>query len=283
MRSIHVGFAAACAMLLAASVLAAPVAMVTDLQGTSTLAKDRAKLGLMAYIEPGSEIQVEANARLTLTYLAKPLEQTFSGPAKIVVQADKTEVLQGGAGRSRRLDPEKASAAKKFEPAARERMTQATFVMRSASPKLELFGPVDTRIASTTPEFSWKAVKDATRYRISLMDESGSLLGEHTVGANTWKPQGKEALSHGKSYRWKVEAALASGQSDAAQAQFSVLDKASAAKLARHKPNAKAPFSERLLYAALLENEGLKYEAAVEWRALAAERPGDLTLQKWAR
>ena len=283
MRSFYVAFVAACAVVLAGSVFAAPAAMVTDLQGPSMLAKDKAKLGLMAYVEPGTEILVEANARLTLTYLTKPLEQTFSGPAKIVVHADKIEVLQGGAGQSRKLDPEKVSVARKFEPAARERMTQATFVMRSASPKLELIGPAATKVATTTPEFSWKALKDASGYKISLLDESGKLLGVHSVNVNTWTPRGKEALAPGKSYQWRVEATLASGQTDVAQAQFSVLDKAAAKEIAKHKPKAHAPFSERLLYAAQLENEGLKDEAASQWRALAAERPGEPALQKWAK
>ena len=76
---------------------AAPVAMVTDLHGTSTMTP-KTRLALMAYIEPGTEIQVEAGAKLTLTYFARALEQTFSGPAKIVVRPDRIEVLQGGAG-----------------------------------------------------------------------------------------------------------------------------------------------------------------------------------------
>lgn len=283
MRSPYLAFVAACAAVLAGSAFAVPVAMVTDLQGAATLAKDKAKLGLMAYIEPGTEVVVEANARLTLTYLTKPLEQTFSGPAKIVVRADKIEVLQGGAGQSRKLDPEKVAIAQKFEPAARDRMAQATFVMRSASPRLELIGPAATKVATTTPEFSWKALKDASGYKISLLDESGKPLGEHSVNVNVWKPGGKEALAPGKSYRWKVEATLASGQTDTAQAQFSVLDKAATKRIAKHKPKANAPFSERLLYAAQLENEGLKDEAASLWRALAGERPDEPALQKWVR
>jgi hypothetical protein len=283
MRSLCIAFVAACAAVLAGGVLAAPVAMVTDLQGAATLAKDKTRLGLMAYLEPGTEVTLGANAKLTLTFLTKPLEQSFSGPAKIVVQSDKIEVLQGGAGQSRKLDPEKVSVAVKFEPAVRDRMTQATFIMRSTSPKLELVGPVATKVLTTTPQFSWKAPKDASGYKIFLLDEAGKPLREHKVGVNTWTPQGNEALSPGQSYQWKVEATLASGQTDAAQAQFSVLDKAAAKDIEKHKPGANAPFSERLLYAALLENEGFTHEAARLWRELAAERPGEPALQKWVK
>jgi len=283
MRSLCIGFVAACAAVLAGGVLAAPVAMVTDLQGAATLAKDKARLGLMAYLEPGTEITLAANAKLTLTFLTKPLEQSFSGPAKIVVQTDKIEVLQGGAGQSRKLDPDKVTVAMKFEPAARDRMTQATFVMRSTSLRLELIGPAATKVTTTTPEFSWKALKDASGYKISLLDEAGKLLREQRVSVNTWTPQGSEALSPGKSYQWTVEATLASGQTDTAQAQFSVLDKAAAKNIAKHKPGQHAPFSERLLYAARLENEGLTHEAAALWRELAAERPGEPALQKWVK
>ncbi len=259
---------------------AAPVAMVTDLQGNSTMTP-KTRLALMAYIDPGTEIQIEAGAKLTLTYFARALEQTFSGPAKIVVRPDRIEVLQGGAGEVRKLDPEKVSAAKKFEPAVRDRMAVATFVMRSAPPRISLVAPVDTRVSAVTPEFSWMGSKDAREYKLTLMDEQGQVLREASISGTSWKPN--EALGYGRTYRWKVEFAASTGQSVSAQAQFSVLDQAGAARITQQKPSQDAPFSERLLYAAQLENEGLKFEAAQLWRALAAERPQDAVLQKWAR
>lgn len=280
--SKHLVAAAGCAALSLGIAVAAPVAMVTDLQGAPATTS-KAKLALMAYIEPGTEIQVEPGAKLTLTYFARALEQTFSGPAKIVVQADKVEVLQGGAGKSRKLDPDKASAAKKFEPAARERIAVATFVMRSAAPRLALVGPVDTKISMIAPEFSWKASKDAREHKLTLMDEQGKVLREARVSGTTWKPQPKEALEYGRTYQWKVESAAGSEQPESAQGRFSLLDAESARKMAKQRPGKDAPFSERLLYAAQLENEGLKYEAAQQWRALAAERPQDAVLQKWVR
>ncbi|MFH1603401.1 MAG: hypothetical protein ABIH03_05800 [Pseudomonadota bacterium] len=258
---------------------AAPVAMVTDLQGSATMSK--AKLALMAYIEAGTEIHVEAGAKLTLTYFAKAQEQTFSGPAKIRVQADKVEVLQGGAGQTRKLDPEKVSAAKKFEPAARDRMTVATFVMRSAPPRIALVTPVDTKVSAVTPEFSWMASKDASGYKLTLMDEQGQVLQQASVNGTSWKPG--TALRYGRSYHWKLEKATDTGQTVSAQASFSVIDEEGAKRIAQHKPKEEAPFSERLLYAAQLENAGLKFEAVQQWRALAAERPQDPVLQKWAR
>jgi hypothetical protein len=214
-----------------------------------------------------------------LTYFARALEQTFSGPAKILVQTDKVEVLQGGAGQTRKLDPEKVSAAKKFEPAARDRMAVATFIMRSAPPRIALVGPVNTKVSAVTPEFSWMVSKDAREYKLTLMDEQGQVLREASVNGTSWKPN--EALGYGRIYHWKVEDAT--GQTVSAQARFSVLDEEVATRIAQQKPSRDAPFSERLLYAAQLENEGLKFEAAQLWRALAAERPEDAVLQKWAR
>ncbi len=271
---------AACAALSIEIAMAAPVAMVTDLQGSST-ATPKTRLALMAYIEPGTEIQVEAGAKLTLTYFARALEQTFSGPAKIVVRPDRIEVLQGGAGQTRKLDPDKVSAAKKFEPAVRDRMAVATFVMRSAPPRIALLGPVDTKVSAVAPAFSWMGPKDAREYKLTLMDEKGQVLREASVSGTSWKPS--EALGYGRTYHWKVEAAGDTVRTVSAQARFSVLDEKAARSIAQHKPGQEAPFSERLLYAAQLENEGLKFEAAQLWRALAAERPQDAVLQKWAR
>ena len=282
--STRLAAAAGCAALSLGIAVAAPVAMVTDLLGASaTTHKDKTKLTLMAYIEPGTEIEVDAGARLTLTYFAKAQEQTFSGPAKILVQADRIEVLRGGAGQSRKLDPDKASAAKQIEPALRDRIAIATFVMRSTVPRLALIAPVDTKVSSTAPEFSWNASKGAREYRLTLKDEQGKVLREASVSGTTWKPQPDEALGYGRSYQWKVESVPGTGQAEAVQARFSVLEEQTATRIGQQKPGADAPFSERLLYAAQLENEGLKYEAAQQWRALAAERPHDAVLQKLAR
>ncbi len=280
--SRQLALACACAALSLGIAVAAPVAMVTDMHGASAMTqKDKAKLTLMAYIEPGTEIQVEPGAKLTLTYFARAQEQTFSGPAKIRVQADKVEVLQGASGSSRKLDPDNVSAAKQFEPAARDRMTAGAFVMRSASPRLALVGPVETRLSMAVPEFSWSASKDVSEFKLTLMDGQGKVLREASVSGDSWKPA--EALQYGRDYQWKVETAGGSAQSESAQAGFSLIGEASAKRLAKHRPGKDASFSERLLFAAQLDNAGLKYEAMQQWRLLAAERPEDAVLQKLAR
>lgn len=274
---------AGCATLSLGIASAAPVAMVTDLQGAATAAR-KVTLSLMAYIEPGTEIQVEAGAKLTLTFFARAQEQTFNGPAKIVVQADNIDVLQGGAGQSRKLDPDKVSAAKNFEPAARDRLSVATFVMRStATPKLALVAPVDTKISTIVPEFSWKALNEAREYKLTLWDDQGRVLREARAKGTTWKPQPNEALGYGREYQWKVESVDAAMQAESRNARFSLLEEETVKRMARQKPKADAPFSERLLYAAQLETEGLAHEAAQQWHALAAERPQDAVLKKLAR
>jgi len=274
---------AVCLALLGRVALAAPVAMVTDLQGVVTAAP-KAKLTLMAYIEPATEIQVEAGGRLTLTFFAGAQEQTVRGPAKILVQTDNVDVLQGEAAQSRKLDPDKVSAAKKFEPALHDRMAVATFVMRSSSPpKLALLAPVDTKISTIAPEFSWRAATSANEYKLTLWDDQGRVLREARARGTKWRPLPNEALRYGREYQWKVESVDAAVQAESANARFSLLDEEAVKRIAQQKPKAGAVFSERLLYATQLEIEGLAFEAAQQWRALAAERPQDAVLQKLAR
>ncbi len=279
MRIANILAAAALAAALSSAIAqAAPVAMVTDLQGAGASA-GKTKLTLMAYLEPGIEIELAPATKLTLTYFAKAVEETFTGPAKIRLATDKAEVLQGAAAQVRRLDAERVAAAKKFESAARERMAVATFVMRSAPAGIALLGPSDTKLAVTRPEFAWQPYQGERDYKLTLMDATGKVLQERAVQGTSWTPQ--EALQYGRSYQWKV--ARAAGGTESSPASFALVDEGSAARIARQKPAADAPFSERLLYAAELETEGLKYEALRQWRALAAERPQEAVLQKWIR
>lgn len=54
------------------------------------------------------------------------------------------------------------------------------------------------------------------------------------------------------------------------------------ARIAELRPAANAPFSERVAFAAWLEQLQLKDEARVYWKALAAERPDSATLRALA-
>lgn len=71
--------------------------------------------------------------------------------------------------------------------------------------------------------------------------------------------------------------ALTTGREVAPAKKSSIMDEARSRQTLQQKPPRNAPFSERVLYAVLLESEQM--DAADEWKLLAAERPDEPLLR----
>jgi hypothetical protein len=276
--------AACLSLLIPLPAAAAPVAMVTDMSGSVTLSeagKARAA-SLLAYIEPGTDVRIDSGGRLVLTYFSKPIEVTLTGPADATIGAEGVKVAKGNAAGVRSLDARRVDTARKFEPVQREKLALATVQMRGAArPQIIVDGPANTSVYVTSPVLSWGALPGVSSYRVVVSDSSGKTHLDQAV-QGTRLILNKPPLKYGASYDWRVEANLGSGELISAKANFSVIDGARARRIASAKPRAGASFSERVLFAAQLESEGLAYDAKQEWRTLAAERPGDASLREWA-
>ncbi len=261
-----------------------PVAMVTDLKGAASLVEggSRSSLAVLAYLAPGVEIQAEAGTRVVVTYLSEAREYSFNGPAKVAIGRNAAEVLQGKSGESRQLAESSTAAARKFAPLQRERMAMLSFEMRGPSQALRLLGPVNTQVLAECPGFSWTTLPGIARYRLVLMDDAGLTAHEAHVEGGYYRLPREAVLQRGRKYTWKVEGKPQSGKMISATGSFVILDAERASTILAARPGAEAPFSERVLYAVLLESEGLGFDARTEWRALARERPGDASLKRWA-
>jgi hypothetical protein len=260
------------------------VAMVTDKKGAATVIENGApsRLELLAYLMPGSEVELAKDAKLIVTYFSSSKEYAFSGPARILINADAPRITKGLAAEVRNIGQDKAGAAKKFSIMQRQSLAQATFEMRAARAGIRLVGPIETALLGVTPEFTWFGPNEATGYHFSLLDESGGEIQSLDTNKTAWRVHDASPLKRGASYRWKVETTLPSGETLSASGRFTVLDQKRASEIVAAHPRPDAEFSERVLYAAKLETEGLKYDAKAEWQALARERPDDPVLQDMA-
>lgn len=261
----------------------APVAMTTDVQGVAWLMEGgkQTRLGLMNYLVTGANLRLDAGARVAITYFAVPREFTLSGPAQAVLEADRPRVVSGPALAMKSLDQNQVMAGQKFSAKQRERQTVATFEMKAFVPgSLQLRQPVDTRLLGAPEEFSWRPMLGAKIYRFTLSDAEGKLLYDATSEARSLRLPDSVKLQPGRPYSWSVESQGSSGLVQSASAGFSLLDEASANAIAAQRPAPGANFSERLLYASLLEEAGLKLAALAYWKALANERPDDEMLQE---
>lgn len=272
-------------LLVALPVPAAePVAMVTDIAGQASLTGDgnTEPLTLLAYLIPGSKIEIGKGSKAVITYFSNSWEYVLSGPAKLLVGDKGLKAIEGAALKLRKLDQQDSGVARRFSAMQRERLSQATFEMRAARIGLRLIGPVDTPISTATPEFTWSGPGDADGYHFTLSTDNGNTIRDVHIRQSSWQLPEASALKYGRPYRWQVETTLTSGETLSASGSFSVLDRHKATKILKGQPGPGADFSERVLYAVRLETEGLKYDAMKAWQALARERPDNPVLQEKA-
>ena len=113
--------------LLAGPVLAAGIAVVTDVQGRITLTAAGRNLdaGILSEVDTSAQAQLPANTSLVVLYLADGSEYQIKGPGQVVFRADRPEVT-GGATAVRKPAP--GIGRPRIKPAG---VGQGAIVMRS--------------------------------------------------------------------------------------------------------------------------------------------------------
>jgi hypothetical protein len=279
---------AAMAWLLVAATpaLAAAVGMVTDLTGKAWIVDGaiRQPLAILAYLEPGTVIEVEKGGSISITFYSPSEEQVFSGGAKFKIEKQGISKISGAAPVVQRLGALAADATNK-DMAQGGRRTQAAVRMRSLAVGSPIAGlsPDKTALRSTEPRFSWTALPDIAKYQLTLTTGDGIPVLEESVAGAEWRIPAGKALAHGKEYLWSVEATRADGAKLVGKARFSILTADAAARLESESPKSGASFAQRLRHAITLEAAGLADDARDLWRELAKERPGEPAVQKRAQ
>ena len=265
-----------CLFLLLPGVAAAQgVAMVTDVGGKVGAATP---VTIMTEIPADTRMQLESGARLVVIYLKSGDEYTFTGPAQIHFRAADPQVT-GGAQPQKR-----ASAVARGVTIKPVAVTQAAFVMRSSRPtaRIKLLSLSGTKTLEAEPEFRWQPLDGGARYRFELTDETGKSLHEAEVTVSSVKLPPAIQLREGVSYTWEVSARAGDGRRYVSSGDFSIAGAQLRAEANSLRPAAGAPVSERVAYAAWLDQAELKDEARKYWKALAAERPEDTRLKTLA-
>ncbi len=258
-----------------------PVAMVTDIEGRATIAEAGGAVALLAELAPGARVDVGSGARIVVVYYASGEEFAFRGPGSLRIGAEAAERLSGAALETRHTLLAGAVGDIVIAPAG---VIQASLVMRvedrGAEPRL--IGPVDTRTLAPRPLFRWQAIAGVETYRFELIDGAGRTLTVAEVAATELRLPESIVLAAGETYTWEVSARAADGAVYSNWGDFSLSPPTERALVERLRPPGDATFSERVLFAAVLEQLGLSDEARGYWRALLAERPGNARLRRLA-
>jgi hypothetical protein len=261
----------------------AAAAMVTDLQGKATVtdAGKSRDATILAELEAGAQVQLNAGATLVALYLDAGDEYVFKGPALIVFKPGQPEVINGAKPEKRSPSLGKGGKDIRIKPVG---MAQGAMVMRSfrAGARIRLLGLAGTKTLETQPEFRWHELQPGLKYQFEITDDTGRSLHEAQVDAASFKLPASVQLKEGSSYTWEVSARLPDGRKYSSAGDFSVAPADLRAQAAALRPAASAPLSTRVAYAAWLDQVELKDEARKYWKTASTERPDDPRLRALA-
>jgi hypothetical protein len=263
-----VALATAGILAFASRAEARPVALVTDVVGDVKHGAET--LRLLTELDAGREIVIGADSTAVVFYVGDGSEWVLKGPGRYRLGSKGPEPQAGAPAAARRPAPA-AFRDIKLRP---EKVRQAAVIMRGRN--LTLAAPVNDDVVVTGDvRLSW--VLDNARdaeYEIELVDANGKLLHKARTSSVQFALPEDVRLVPGQRYTWAVTARERGlPQPLYAIGEFRVADAATRARVDKARPKADAPFSERVLFVALLEDVGAKSAAAEQRRALSSERP----------
>lgn len=267
-------FAAFVLVCAAAAWASDPPGLVIDVQGEATHAGKR--VAILTGLPPGAEVVLGAASRVVVVHTQNGRQYELIGPGAFRWAAGRMEIVRPGDLRVR----ESADAAFGDLRLRTGRIAQASISMRgvAAETNVRLDSPASTWLLEPPQAFRWAPLAGAAGYRFQLTDSNGKVLHEARTTAASVALPASVALEAGRTYGWQVQAELAGGRVADGWTEFGVAGPDLRARVDRARPRADAGFGDRLLYALLLDELGLREESERLWTQLARERPDDKDL-----
>jgi len=144
----------------------------------------------------------------------------------------------------------------------------------AAQPEFSLTGPINTRVLSDRPLFTWKSYPGASAYQVVVTTETlDPLARSGRISDTQWTPE--TPLPRGVVLLWQVRAwkggeMVSAPAPPAPPARFEIASAQIAARLQQLRAS---PQPSHLLAAILSAREGLRDEARRELQSLARENP----------
>jgi hypothetical protein len=258
--------------------LFAATVVVTDIKGKVTFAGGRSVEILDEY-DSGAELWLEGGSELTLVYLKSGASFQVGGRTHATIRNDAPVLFGGGKvfKNASKLNMELATL-----NMSGGRITQGAVVMRGPERVEELMQP-QNKLVSLRPKFLWPVPSQDSHTIFKLSDEiSGNILFEEDLTGSSFQLPARLMLEPEKSYVWSIQIKQGKKLSRVFQAFFSIGCTAELEYFEKLRPANDAPFSDRLIYAGLLEQAQFFNEAKVYWQQLAVERPDMKTLREFA-
>ena len=253
------------------------VAFVTDVRGTVTL-DGSPRPALLAELTPGQKLALAKDAQASIMFAASGREYVLKGPGEYVVGATGIGAASGAAPAVRTTEWQSSGKA-----LVQVGQTAAASVrMRSiAAPRSEarkLIFPTDGAFVTLQPTLRWQAADAKAPVELAVT-VPGEEKPAHSAKAAGGSYRIAARLKPDTDYVWT----LTSAGEELGSARFRTLPADRVQELERRRPPEKAAFSDRVMYAVMLQDAGARQEAQELWSRLAQERADLPELASFAR
>ncbi|MDR3370881.1 hypothetical protein [Rhodoferax sp.] len=259
--------------LLALGAHAQAVAVVTDVKGVVVFTPERGgkPVVLLSELANGADILLEKGATLSFVYLQSGTEFQLRGVAHITLGATEPQSVSGASAilRSSAVAAETARL-----QTTNGRVVLGGMVMRGLGmERLKLLEPTG-KVLSARPSFFWTLPGGATSVKFALRDEGNDklLLSTTVQGSQLVLDDGLQ-LQPGVNYVWTVTLEQPGVNSLSRSSYFSLASPQERERMEALRPGPQSPFSDRLIYASLLEQGRFLSASRKLWQQLADERP----------
>ncbi|MBL8518988.1 MAG: hypothetical protein JNM76_18660 [Betaproteobacteria bacterium] len=249
------------------------VAFLTDIKGEVKI-DGAPRPALMSELAKGQKLALGKDAAVAVMFIASGEEVLIKGPGDFEVDKPGkaiNKVGQTGQITSRKTDWKISSQAL----VKVSQTSSASIRMRSLNPSAgnpdtkigALTYPVRGNIAALQPVFTWQSTgANAYDVALALASEPDKPLAAGKANGTTHKFSTR--LKPDTEYVWTVNA----GGTELGRGKFRTLAADAILDVEKRKPADKAAFSDRLLYAILLNDLGVTQDAQAVWAKLAGER-----------
>jgi hypothetical protein len=237
------------------------VAFLTNLKGEVTV--DGSKARLLSELSRGQKVVVAKDAQASVMFIASGKEYPLRGPGEFVVNDAEVGAGRGPAPTAR--ETEWRANAKVLGQVGQT--SAASVRMRSVAPPKAvspLVFPTQGNVATLQPTFRWTAAAPA-EITLSIVGEEKAVHTGKATG-NTYRVPAK--LKPDTEYAWGVRVA----GSELGSARFRTLPSEAIQVAEKRKPSERAEFSDRVMYALMLQDLGATQEAQEQWSKLSKER-----------
>ncbi|HRE13763.1 MAG TPA: hypothetical protein PLD37_06155 [Usitatibacteraceae bacterium] len=257
------------ALVPLAAAAADGIAFITNLKGDITVDGSPRPL-LMSELAKGQKLVLGKEAQLSVMYIQSGKEYALRGPGEYAVGEREIASSMG-------LPPAARETAWRASGDVLVKVSQtaaASIRMRSFAPakvetKPRLEYPTRGAVASLQPTLRWHAPdpKGAVDLTVVLAGASDAKpLHKARVSGASWRVPAR--LKPDAEYQWTLTA----GGVTLGSASFRTLPPAAQDRIDKRRPAEKAEFTDRLLFAMLLQEVGAAQDAAEHWARLAQER-----------